>query len=102
MFKGRGLSRRDFLRRTSIAAAGAVGFPYIIPSSALGADGAVAPSNRIVMASIGVGGQGRYDCRALMNLPDVQMVAVCDVDSGHRAAAKKMVEEYYAQKSEKE
>jgi len=100
MFKGRGLSRRDFLRRTSVAAAGAVGFPYIIPSSALGADGAIAPSNRIVMASIGVGGQGSYDTRALMNLPEVQMVAVCDVDSEHRAAAKKMVEEYYAQKND--
>jgi len=96
MSKERGISRRNFLRG---AAAGAA-FPYIIPSSALGADGHVAPSNRIVMASIGTGGQGRHDTRALMSLPDVQYVAVCDVDAGHRAEAQRMVEGFYRDKKE--
>lgn len=96
----RSISRRQFLKRTATGAAGLAAFPYIIPASALGADGHVAPSNRIVMASIGVGGQGRYDMNALTNLPDVQMAAVCDVDAGHRAEAKKMVEQYYAQKQD--
>ncbi len=100
MAKKRAISRRDFLRRTAAASAGAVAFPFIIPGRALGLDGAVAPSNRIVMASIGVGGQGRYDMSALMNVPDVQMIAVCDVDSGHRAQAKKMVEDFYAKKND--
>ncbi len=98
MAKATSMSRRRFLRRSGTAAVGAVAFPYIVPSSALGADGAVAPSNRIVMASIGVGGQGRGDTRALMNLPDVQYVALCDVDRNHREAFKKDVEEYYAGK----
>ncbi len=93
------VSRRVFLRRTAGAAAGAVAFPWIVPSSALGADGHVAPSNRIVMASIGVGGQGTGNTRGLMNLPDVQYVAVCDVDRGHRENAKKMLEEFYAGKN---
>ncbi len=89
------ISRRGFLRKTAGVAAGAAAFPYIIPSSALGADGAVAPSNRIVMASIGTGGQGTGDTRGLMNLPDVQYVAVCDVDRAHRESAKNMIEDFY-------
>lgn len=100
MAKKRAISRRDFLRRTAAVSAGAVAFPYIIPARALGLDGTVAPSNRIVMASIGVGGQGSYDMTALMNVPDVQMIAVCDVDSGHRAGAKKKVEDFYAKKND--
>jgi len=91
----RSLSRRQFLRRTAGAAAGAVAFPYIIPGSALGLDGAVAPSNRITLASIGVGGQGTYDTMALANLPDTQYLALCDVDRSHREACKVKVEEFY-------
>ncbi|MFA7692857.1 MAG: Gfo/Idh/MocA family oxidoreductase [Candidatus Hydrogenedentes bacterium] len=86
------LSRRSFLKGAAAAAA----IPVIIPASAMGRNGAVAPSERIVMASIGVGGQGSYDTRALMNIPDVQYVAVCDVDRKHCAGAKNMLEEYYA------
>lgn len=101
MSKQRSLSRRGFLRRTGAMAAGAAAFPYIIPASARGADGHVAPSNRITMASIGVGGQGTYDTRALMSLPDVQYLALCDVDKGHREAAGKVVQDYYQQKTGK-
>src|SRR5687768_13151523 len=93
------MTRRDFLRRTSFAAAGAVAAPYIIPGRALGLDGAVAPSKRITMASIGTGGQGQYDTRALMSLADVQYLAICDVDVKHREKATQMVEEYYNSKS---
>ena len=95
------ITRRGFLKRAAGAAAAGAAFPAIIPASALGADGATAPSNRIVMASIGVGGQGRHDMRALMSLPDVQMVAVCDVDANHRAEARRMVEEYYANRADR-
>jgi hypothetical protein len=49
------LSRRGFLKRTGMLAAGAAGFPYIVPGSALGLDGATAPSNRITMGFIGLG-----------------------------------------------
>lgn len=93
------LSRRSFLKRAAAAAAAPVAFPYIVPASALGLDGTVAPSNRIVMASIGVGGQGSYDTQALFNIPEVQYVAVCDVDRQHAEKAQKMVSDYYAGKS---
>ena len=92
------VSRRKFLKKTVQAATAAVAFPYIIPASARGADGHVAPSNRVVMASIGVGGQGSYDMSALLHHPDVQMVGVCDVDTSHREQAKGTIEEYYTRK----
>lgn len=73
------MKRRDFIK----AGVGAVGFPYIIPSSALGKGGTVAPSNRIVMGTIGYGWQGGSNTRELINITGVQYVAACDVDANH-------------------
>jgi predicted dehydrogenase len=91
------LSRRHFLKRT-LAAGGALGIPYFIPASALGRDGAVAPSERIVMGAIGVGGQGSNDLRWMAGEQDVQFVAVCDVDRGRRESAKNHVDGRYGNK----
>ena len=49
--KGNTLTRRQFLTRGTMAA-GAVALPYYIPASALGRNGAVAPSASIVMGGI--------------------------------------------------
>jgi predicted dehydrogenase len=73
-------------------AASAVALPYYIPASALGRGGAVAPSERIVMGGIGIGGRGSYDLGAMLSEPDVQWVAVCDVVKGRREAAKNSVD----------
>jgi predicted dehydrogenase len=73
-------------------AAGAVALPFYVPASALGLNGAVAPSERIVMGGIGLGGRGSYDLGALLNERDVQWVAVCDVRKSHREAAKHVVD----------
>ena len=51
----RGCGRREFLKRAPLALAGAAAFPTIIKASALGRSGFVAPSDRIVMAGIGLG-----------------------------------------------
>src|ERR1035441_1754346 len=88
---GTPLTRRRFLTRGAIAAS-AVALPYYIPSSALGRNGAVAPSERIVMGGIGLGGRGSYDLGAMLNEREVQWVAVCDVRKSHREAAKKVVD----------
>src|SRR6516162_8287025 len=72
-------NRRDFLK----VAAGAVAVPYLIPASALGADGRPAPSNRIVMGGIGIGNQGGGDQGAFVGRDDVQYVAGCDVSEDH-------------------
>lgn len=53
--KERGVSRRGFLQRTAAAGAAAAGFPCLVPASALGRSGNVAPSNRITLGFIGIG-----------------------------------------------
>ena len=87
-------TRREFLRGAAVAGA-VVGFPTIIPAAARGADGAVAPSNRIVMGFIGVGSKGTSNMRGFLTLKDVQVVAVCDVDQTHRERAKEAVDDKY-------
>lgn len=74
------MNRRKFPRRTTTSAACLAAAPSIVPTSARGADGIVAPSNRIVMGCIGAGGQGTGNLVAFLEQPDVRVVAVCDVE----------------------
>jgi predicted dehydrogenase len=76
-------TRRQFLKGAAAASAGALAFPSIIPSSALGADGATAPSERVVMGWIGTGGQGRALMNEFLGHKAVQIVALCNVDTRH-------------------
>ena len=91
---GAPLSRRQVLKR-ALAASSAFAIPNIIPAAALGRGGAVAPSERIVMGAIGVGGRGSYDLGCMLGEADVQFVAVCDVRKGNREAAKNAVNGKY-------
>lgn len=69
-------SRRDFLKKT--AGVGALlSFPTIIPSSVLGQNGKVAPSNRATIGVIGCGGQSGA-CINYFNYDKSEIVAVCD------------------------
>ncbi len=88
------LTRRGFLSR-GLMAAGAVALPYYVPASSLGRGGTVAPSERIVMGGIGMGGRGSYDLGWMLNEPDMQWVAVCDVLQNRRQAAKNTVDTKY-------
>ena len=54
----------------------------MIPASAMGQGGRAAPSNRIVMAGIGIGNMGRGDQGTFLGRGDVQYVAMCDVKRG--------------------
>jgi len=85
-------TRRSFLKKTSAAVLGAVGMPLFIPSTALGRSGAVAPGNRIAIGCIGVGDMGTYNMNAFLELPEAEIVAVCDVDSNRREKAVEAVE----------
>jgi len=84
-------SRRIFLKNSLSAVAGAIVLPHIIPSSALGMNGMVPPSDRILMGSIGVGSQGSSNLRDFLNFKEIQYVAMCDLDSGHLDKASAMV-----------
>jgi predicted dehydrogenase len=109
------MRRRTFLKRAGGGAFATFGLPAFVPSEALGRAGAIAPSERITLASIGVGGMGTSNMRAFLAQPDVQVVAVCDVvkasdQYGHwykkgwngpwfgREPARQIVEHDYAQK----
>ncbi|MCX6868007.1 MAG: Gfo/Idh/MocA family oxidoreductase [Verrucomicrobia bacterium] len=84
-------TRRDFLKTTALA----LGMPTIIPASALGKDGAVAPSNRIVVGGIGIGPRGREDLNAFLKQPDVQFVAIADVQADRRETVRRMANKQY-------
>ncbi len=90
-------TRRQFLRQATNASVGALSFPYIVPSSALGKAGTVAPSKRIVMGCIGTGGQGTGNMNNFMG-KGLQVVAVCDVDTNHRNRARDVVNKNYGNK----
>lgn len=88
-------SRRDFLKRAPLALAAAAAFPTIVKASALGRGGAVAPSDRIVMAGIGFGMQGPSNMRSFLGKEGVQWVAVCDLDDTPLEAAETTVNGQY-------
>jgi predicted dehydrogenase len=88
MPKTQALSRRGFL--TTAARAGALlAAPLVIPGRALGKDGAIAPSQRIVLGAIGISPRrGRSVLACFLPQPDVQFVAICDVRADRRQAVK--------------
>jgi len=67
-------SRRHFMTTTASAAAAAT----ILPRHILGGAGFVAPSDKVNVAIIGVGGQGRGNTRALLQEGDCQVIAIAD------------------------
>jgi predicted dehydrogenase len=71
------ISRRDFMSGAAAAAAFT-----IVPRHVLGGSGNTAPSEKLNIAGIGVGGQGGGD---LGNVSSENIVALCDVDWGHAA-----------------
>ncbi|MBL9127079.1 MAG: Gfo/Idh/MocA family oxidoreductase, partial [Verrucomicrobiales bacterium] len=91
----RSVTRRSFLGRLGTLTAGAVALPQYIPARALGRDGAVAPSERIVLGAIGIGGRGSHVLEAFVHEPGVQFVAICDVKAARRKAVKKMADTLY-------
>jgi predicted dehydrogenase len=89
----RALPRRAFLGR-SAAAAAALAAPAIVPARVLGAG---APSGRINVGLVGMGRQmTKPNLPQFLALPDVQVVAVCDVDAWRLERAQSAVEAHYA------
>ncbi len=87
-------SRRSFLK--TVAAVSAA--PFILPSRVWGAE--VKPSGRIVMGFIGMGKQNVGLLGNFLNQKEVQVVAVCEVDTTRRVAAQGRVKEFYASRPE--
>jgi predicted dehydrogenase len=90
-------NRREFLKKSGMLAAGAIGFPYFVPASALGAEGA-APSERITLGFVGLGMQGRGLLGSFLNTP-AQVLAICDVDALKMERSLTRAKNHYADKS---
>jgi predicted dehydrogenase len=83
-------SRRTFLKQAAAAAT-----PFLLPSQVWSAD--TKPSARLTMGFIGMGKQSNHLLGSFLGL-ETQVLAVCDVDTTRRAAAKKRVDDFYAGK----
>jgi len=91
MKKSNSPTRRTFLRATAAALAA----PTIVPASVFGRDGRVPPSERIIMAGIGIGSRGSHVLQWMMRESDIRFVAVCDARKERRAAVKQMIDRWY-------
>jgi len=79
--------------KTALGAGALLAVPQVIPGTALGMSGAVAPSNKIIMGGIGIGNRGSYDLGCFLPEPDVYFVAVCDVKEARRQAVKARIDQ---------
>lgn len=82
--KNMSISRRKFILNTAIAGAGF----FIVPRHVLGR-GFIAPSDKLNIAGIGVGGKGTSDIAEFAKSPYVNIVALCDVDDREAANSRK-------------
>jgi predicted dehydrogenase len=93
MSNNRIITRRAFLRHAAVLGVA----PYFVSSRVLAADERATPNNRIGMGHIGVGSQGGGLMGRFLGDRDTQVLAVCDVNSATREAAKTRVEMQYAE-----
>jgi predicted dehydrogenase len=86
------VSRRRFLQGIAAAAT-----PVIVSPAVLGAGKTTPPSERVTVGIIGIGKMaGDYHLPSLLGLADVQVVAVCEVDTTRRLHGKQVVEKHYS------
>ncbi len=82
-------NRRSFLQ----TALGAATAPVFIPANVLGAD---APSRKITVGFIGVGGHGtHHNLKHYLRQADARVLMACDVDSNHLSRAKERIDTHY-------
>ncbi|CAN5282904.1 Gfo/Idh/MocA family oxidoreductase [soil metagenome] len=67
------MNRKDFIKNTTLATAGVtiLNFPVF---------GKKAPSNKVVMAVMGVNGRGNFHAESFSKLPNVEVAYICDVE----------------------
>src|SRR3954451_6626611 len=73
--------RREFIRNSSLAAAGF----FIVPRHVLGGKGFIAPSDKLTVAAIGAGGKGSSDIAAFIASGKADIAYLCDVDDRQAA-----------------
>ena len=76
-------SRRDFIKKSALVATGVM----IIPRHVMGGPGFLAPSDRLIVAGIGVGGKGQSDLNSFAQSGKADIGFLCDVDDRRAAAS---------------
>jgi predicted dehydrogenase len=93
---GMRFNRRGFLAGSAGLSGSILAAPTWIPSTVLGRDGAIAPSEKITVGFIGTGSHGiGWNLKAYLQQPDARVVVVCDVDSTNMDKARAEVNEKY-------
>ncbi len=86
-------NRREFLSTTAKAAA--IAAPLLVSAKSMGAGDEVAPSDKITLGVVGIGPRCTYDMKSILQLKDVQCVAISDVQKSRRDAGKQLVDTHY-------
>jgi len=73
------MKRRNFLQSSAKYMAGA-GLAAMLPADLFAMKKSIAASDKINVAAIGINGMGWADITALMKNPEINLVALCDVD----------------------
>src|SRR5690606_19796789 len=76
-------SRRNFIKSTAIGTFGRM----IIPRHVMGGPGYLAPSDKLVIAGIGVGGKGESDIYSFAQTGKADIGFLCDVDTRRAATS---------------
>lgn len=79
-----GNSRRDFIKNGLLTATGFL----ILPRHVLGGKGFIAPSDRLIVAGIGVGGKGESDLANFFKSGKADIAFLCDVDDKQSAKSR--------------
>ncbi len=88
------VSRRQFLKGAALAGA-AMAVPLYVPGKLLGKDGAVPPSEQIIMGALGIGSRGWGVLHNFLDNPDVRFLSICDVRKSRREAVRNLANQRY-------
>jgi hypothetical protein len=77
--KDHSLNRRSFLRTAAAGATAAIALPDWVPSRVLGAVGQPGANEVVNVGLIGLGGRARALTKTCLDVPQMRIVAVCDV-----------------------
>lgn len=80
--------------KSGLGISATLAFPFILPGYLRGQG---SPSKKITIGCIGMGRMGLGDLRGFLAIPDVQVVAVCDVDRNRAGHAAEIVNTTYAE-----
>ncbi|MDR1270459.1 MAG: Gfo/Idh/MocA family oxidoreductase [Planctomycetaceae bacterium] len=87
-------NRRQFLKN-AVALSAVAAVPFYISGKVLGKDGAVPPSEQIILGALGIGSRGGGDFSVFLKNPDVRFLSICDIRKSRREWVKQQADAKY-------